>query len=132
LLDSIGPKSGAYEMNSIQHHQRTSFVEAASRGASVAQLLPIMAAVFIAFLVIGAALPVLPLHVHQKLGLGTFLVGLVAGSQFTSAIVSRVWAGRHADRSGAKAAVMAGLLIAAAAGLLYFLSLATRILSKVS
>jgi MFS family permease len=81
-----------------------------------------MAAVFIAFIVIGLALPVLPLHVHQSLGLGTFLVGLVAGSQFAAAIVSRVWAGRHADRRGAKAAVVAGLLIAAAAGLLYLLS----------
>jgi hypothetical protein len=40
-----------------------------------------MAAVFIAFIVIGLAIPVLPLHVHRGLGLGTFLVGLVAGSQ---------------------------------------------------
>jgi MFS family permease len=91
---------------------------------SAAALLPIMAAVFVAFIVIGLAMPVLPLHVHQGLGLGTFLVGLVAGSQFVAAIGSRVWAGRHADARGAKAAVVAGLLIAAAAGLLYLLSLA--------
>jgi len=32
---------------------------------SVADLLPIMGVVFIAFLVIGLAMPVLPLHVHQ-------------------------------------------------------------------
>ena len=82
-----------------------------------------MAAVFIAFIVIGLAIPVLPLHVHQGLGLGTFLVGLVAGSQFAAAILSRVWAGRDADARGAKHAVIAGLMIAAAAGLLYFLSL---------
>src|SRR5438093_12945251 len=63
----------------------TSFLQVARRGSSVAPLLPIMAAVFIAFLVIGAALPVLPLHVHETLGLGTFLVGLVAGSQFAAA-----------------------------------------------
>jgi MFS family permease len=92
------------------------------RGAT-AVLLPIMAAVFIAFIVIGLALPVLPLHVHQGLGFGTFLVGLVAGSQFAAAIGSRVWAGRHADARGAKAAVVLGLLIAAAAGLLYLASL---------
>src|SRR5919204_5632799 len=90
---------------------------------SLAALLPIMAAVFIAFLVIGIAIPVLPLHVHHGLGLGTFLVGLVAGSQFAAAILSRVWAGRHADTRGAKHAVIAGLMIAAAAGLLYLLSL---------
>ncbi len=94
------------------------------RHRSAAALTPILAAVFIAFLVIGLAMPVLPLHVHQGLGLGTFLVGLVAGSQFAAAILSRVWAGRHADRRGAKAAVVVGLLIAGAAGLLYLVSLA--------
>jgi hypothetical protein len=45
-------------------------------------LLPIMGVVFVAFLVIGIAMPVLPLHVHDGLGLGTLTVGLVAGSQF--------------------------------------------------
>jgi MFS family permease len=90
---------------------------------SVAALLPIMGVVFIAFLVIGLAMPVLPLHVHDGLGLGTFVVGLVAGSQFAAALVSRVWAGRHADVRGAKRAVVAGLLAATVAGLLYLLSL---------
>jgi hypothetical protein len=45
----------------------------------ITALLPIMAVVLIAFLIIGLALPVLPLHVHQGLGLGAFVVGLVAG-----------------------------------------------------
>jgi MFS family permease len=99
------------------------FRNSGNQRRSGAALLPIMAAVFMAFIVIGLAIPVLPLHVHQGLGLGTFLVGLVAGSQFAAAIVSRVWAGRHADARGAKHAVIAGLMIAAAAGLLYFLSL---------
>src|SRR5229473_3110001 len=70
------------------------------QGRSLAALLPIMTTVFIAFLVIGIAMPVLPLHVHQGLELSTFIVGLVAGSQFGAAIVSRVWAGRYADASG--------------------------------
>jgi MFS family permease len=86
-------------------------------------LLPIMGAVFVAFLVIGMALPVLPLHVHQGLGLGTFLVGLVAGSQFAAAILSRAWAGRQADTRGPKHAVIAGLAIASVSGFLYLLSL---------
>jgi MFS family permease len=89
----------------------------------VAVLFPIMGVVFIAFLVIGLAMPVLPLHVHHGLGLGTFVVGLVAGSQFAAALVSRMWAGSHADSRGAKGAVVAGLLAASAAGLLYLLSL---------
>jgi MFS family permease len=82
-----------------------------------------MAAAFIAFIVIGLAIPVLPLHVHQDLGFGTFLVGLVAGSQFAAAIASRVWTGQDADRRGAKHAVSFGLMVAAVAGRLYFLSL---------
>jgi MFS family permease len=86
-------------------------------------LLPVIGAVFIAFLVIGMAMPVLPLHVHQGLGYGSFIVGLVAGSQFAAAILSRVWAGRQSDTRGPKSAVIAGLAIAAASGLLYFLSL---------
>src|SRR5437899_4388947 len=90
---------------------------------SVAALIPIMGMVFIAFLVVGLAMPVLPLHVHEGLGLSTFVVGLVAGSQFAASLFSRLWAGRHSDSRGAKHAVVAGLLLAALAGLLYLLSL---------
>src|SRR3954449_8679995 len=97
---------------------------AASARPVAVTLLPIMAVVLIGFLVIGLALPVLPLHVHQGLGLGTFVVGLVTGSQFAASLVSRVWSGHFADSRGAKRAVVAGLLAAAASGLLYLLSLA--------
>jgi len=89
----------------------------------VTALLPIMAAVFVAFLVTGLAMPVLPLHVHDGLGLGAFVVGLVAGAQFTAALLSRFWSGSYADSRGGKRAVVAGLMLAAASGLLYFLSL---------
>jgi MFS family permease len=99
----------------VQDHQAQSSV--------VAALLPIMAAVFVAFLVTGLALPVLPLHIHQGLGLGAFVVGLAAGAQFAAALLSRCWAGQYSDSRGGKRAVVAGLLIAIAAGLLYLLSL---------
>lgn len=95
-------------------------------------LLPIMGVVFVAFLVIGGAMPVLPLHVHDDLGFGPFMVGLVAGSQFAAALVARVWAGRTADERGVKRAVLAGLAAAAGAGLLYLLSLAFRGTPQVS
>jgi MFS family permease len=88
-----------------------------------ATLLPIMGVVFVAFLVIGLAMPVLPLHVHDGLGLGTFMVGLVAGSQFAASLVSRPWAGHFSDSRGAKRGVVVGLLAAAASGLVYLLSL---------
>jgi len=48
---------------------------------SMTAVLPIMGMVSVAFLVIGLALPVLPLHVHRGLGLSTFVVGLVTGSR---------------------------------------------------
>ncbi|HWP48746.1 MAG TPA: arabinose transporter [Candidatus Limnocylindrales bacterium] len=89
----------------------------------MAVLLAIMAAVFVMYLVIGFALPVIPLYVHQGLGLGTFVVGLVAGAQYAATLVSRLWSGHYADNRGAKYSVVASLLVAAAAGLLYLLSL---------
>jgi MFS family permease len=87
-------------------------------------LLPIMAVVFVGFLVIGLGLPVLPLHVHDRLGFGTFVVGLVTGSQFAASLATRVWAGRTADTRSPKTAVLIGLAGATFSGLLYLLSLA--------
>jgi 4-carboxymuconolactone decarboxylase len=68
--------------------------------------------VFTAYLVIGIAMPVLPLHVHQGLGLGTFVAGLVAGSQFGASLISRFWAGHVADSRGAWANAMSAVPIA--------------------
>ena len=96
-------------------------VVAAPRFATT--LLPIMGVVFVAFLVVGVAMPVLPLHVHSGLGFGTFVVGLVAGSQFAASLISRPWAGHYSDSRGAKRAVVVGLLTATASGLVYLLSL---------
>lgn len=93
------------------------------RHRPVAKLFPIMGVVLVAFLVIGCAMPVLPLHVHDGLELGPVWVGLIAGSQFAAALISRPWAGHFSDRRGAKRAVMLGLLVAAASGLVYWLSL---------
>jgi MFS family permease len=61
--------------------------------------------------------------VHQDLGLSTFVVGLVTGSQFAASLISRIWSGRYADSRGAKHAVVLGLLTAVAGGLLYLASL---------
>lgn len=81
-----------------------------------------MAVVVVAYLVTGMAMPVLPVHVHQGLGLGTFVVGLVAGTQFAATLMSRLWAGRFADTKGSKRAVIAGLVVGGAAGILYLVS----------
>jgi MFS family permease len=95
-----------------------------ARQHTVAMLLPIMAVVSIAFLIVGFALPVLPLHVHLGLGLSTFVVGLVTGSQFAASLISRVWSGRYADQRGPKRAVIVGLGMATLSGFIYLLSLA--------
>src|SRR4051812_17550850 len=60
---------------------------------------------------------------HDGLGFGPIMVGVVAGFQFASALLARLWAGGVADRHGAKRAVMLGLAGAALAGALYWLSL---------
>ena len=100
-------------------------IGSASSAGPMASLLPVMTVVLIAFLVIGIALPVLPLHVHHGLGLSTFVVGLITGSQFAASVISRVFAGRFADTHGPKLAVVVGLLLAMLSGLLYLASLLT-------
>lgn len=98
---------------------RTSVAAVSVAGA----LLPLLAVVLVAFLVIGIALPVLPLHVHDRLGYGPFMVGLVTGCQFAAALVARLWSGGMSDARGPKRAVVVGLAAAAAAGALYLASL---------
>jgi len=88
----------------------------------LAALAPIMAVVLIGFVVVGMAMPVLPLYVHHTLGMSSLMVGLVAGSQFATSLVTRPWAGHYADTRGGKRAVLAGLIGASAAGALYLLS----------
>ncbi|HEY0570475.1 MAG TPA: arabinose transporter [Enterovirga sp.] len=88
----------------------------------LASLMPLMGTVLVGFLVIGAAMPVLPLHVRDGLGFGPFMVGIVAGCQFAAALVARVWSGHSVDARGPKWAVTLGLAAATGAGLLYLLS----------
>jgi MFS family permease len=110
----------------------TDFPRSSSAHAVTVKLAPLMAIVLVAFTVIGMALPVLPLHVHQGLGFGVVMVGFVAGSQFAASLLSRVWSGSTCDHQGPKRAVMIGLAAATIAGLLYLLSLrflATPVLS---
>ena len=67
------------------------------------QLAPLLAVVFVGFLVTGLALPVLPLYVHQGLGFGTFFVGLVTGASSLprcSHACGQAVSPTHAARSG--------------------------------
>lgn len=85
-------------------------------------LLSLMISVFSVFLVTGAALPAIPLHIHDGLGFSAFAVGIVSGTQFAASLLLRLWAGAVADRRGPKHAVAAGLLMAAGSGFIYVIS----------
>src|SRR5215217_4774327 len=64
--------------------------DASRRDVGIRPAVPVMAVVFLSFVIIGMALPVLPLHVHDVLGFGPFMVGSVAGCQFAAALISRL------------------------------------------
>lgn len=93
------------------------------KDAGMRPAIPVMAVVFLSFMIIGMALPVLPLHVHDVLGFGPFVVGIVAGGQFAAALISRLWAGRLSDTRGPKYAVMMGSIMSVAGGVFYMSSL---------
>ncbi len=101
----------------------TSTSEETGSVSTAVQLIPIMMIVFSAFLIIGMAMPVLPLHVHEGLGLGATAVGIVAGSQFAASLLSRITSGQFSDTRGAKPSVLVGMVAAACAGGLYLTSL---------
>ena len=86
-------------------------------------MLRVLLAVFVSYLVVGLAMPVLPVHVHDKLGFGSLAVGMVAGSQFAASLVSRFWSGHFADTRGCRLAVLIGLGLAVSSGIFYGLSL---------
>ena len=85
-------------------------------------LLPFMAAVFATFFAMGIALPVLPRHVHDTLGQGTVVVGVVMGSQYLSAVFGRMWAGGMVDSRGPKLAGIIGLACAIGVAACYLAS----------
>ncbi|MBC3948608.1 arabinose transporter [Pseudomonas folii] len=101
----------------------TPAVESSQTGNVFLTLLPITLAVFIAFLTIGMQMPVLPLHLHDSLGMSNLAIGLVIGMQFAVALLSRPWAGNLADLKGARRAVIVGCLFSASSGLAYIASL---------
>jgi MFS family permease len=85
-------------------------------------LLPLMLAVFDAFVGVGMALPVVPRHVHDTLGQGTVMVGVVMGAQYASSLFGRVWSGGITDERGARVAALAGFGAVCAVGALYLAS----------
>lgn len=98
----------------------------------IMQIFKILSAIFLSYVVIGIAIPVLPLHIHNGLGLSTLTVGIVVGCQFMATLASRVWSGRGIDKYGAKRILMAGLLIASLSGIIYGASLSLSWMPRIS
>lgn len=82
-------------------------------------LAPLSATVFLEFLAMGLPLAVLPGHVHQALGFGSFVVGLAIGVQSWATLLTRHSAGAQSDRRGPRSATRLGLLLSALAGATY-------------
>jgi MFS family permease len=81
---------------------------------------------FLAYLVIGMQLAVLPPFVHNDLGFGAVLAGLVISTQYVATLLSRGFAGRTSDTAGPKRAALIGLTACAVSGLLMIVAALLR------
>lgn len=86
---------------------------------------PVVLSVLSIFLTIGVSYAVLPKLVHEQLGYGNVLVGVVLGLANATALITRMYAGTHTDTRGPKSGVIRGILTTAAAGLVYVCSAIT-------
>src|SRR5204862_8156480 len=104
----------------------------AERHPGIAASAGVFAAALLAFLAIGAALPVLPGYVRGPLRSGDVAVGIVVGAFALTAVVCRPLAGRQADVRGRRAVLIAGVPAMALSGVLYLTptSLATLIVAR--
>ncbi|WP_047276139.1 MFS transporter [Pseudomonas lundensis] len=73
------------------------------------QVVSIVLFTFIGYLNIGIPLAVLPGYVHNHLGYGTVIAGMVISVQYLATLLSRPYASRIIDNLGSKRAVMYGL-----------------------
>lgn len=94
-------------------------VEAGASGLPLTRrIVQIVLFTFLAYLVIGMQLAVLPPFVHNELGFGAVLAGLVISTQYVATLLSRGFAGRTSDTAGPRRTALIGLVACATSGLL--------------
>ena len=71
---------------------------------------------FVIYLAIGLPLATLPAYVHFKMGFSAAMAGVVISIQAVATFLSRPWAGRISDRTGAKLSVLWGMGTCTASG----------------
>jgi MFS family permease len=101
---------------------RSARIAIAARHPGIAASAGIFVAALLAFLAIGAALPVLPGYVRGPLHGSDLAVGVVVGAFAVTSVVFRPMAGRQADHRGRRIVLVAGSLAMALGGALYLLS----------
>jgi MFS family permease len=91
----------------------------AERHPGIAASAGVFFCALLAFLAIGAALPVLPGYVRGPLHAGDVSVGIVVGAFAVTSVFCRPLAGRQADVRGRRLVLVAGALAMAVGGALY-------------
>jgi MFS family permease len=88
-----------------------------TREPAQTRLLLLTAILFLSYLCVAMPLPIVPVFVTGRLGLSNVWAGLGVGVAFFTTIVTRGYAGKLSDRSGAKVALTRGLGFYAAGAL---------------
>lgn len=82
-------------------------------------IFPIILSVFAVYLTIGMMLGILPDFVHNGLKFDNWVVGLVIGLESVGTLLTRAFAGKFTDTSGAKKSCNIGSLLILIASMLY-------------
>ena len=109
-------------MSSRSHSSTTG--RAAGKDGAPAKVLRLTVALFLSYLAVASALPVVSAYTVQVLHLSNAMGGLAVGIAFLSTILTRNFAGRLADQHGGRYAMRRGLLVYSVASVICMASVA--------